>query len=95
MSRLESTASFNVRTSAATRLLPPSMSTISLFLANLRLLDLDLRDDWLNITNDTFDTRTVQQDLKRRVASVEWSLYLLFEIYDPATTREVSRTEKI
>jgi len=65
----------------------PSTSTISLFCANLRLLDFDLREDWPDITPATFDTKHAQNQ-KRRIACVEWSLYRLFEIHDPAVTKD-------
>ncbi|GAB7345100.1 hypothetical protein MBLNU457_3500t1 [Dothideomycetes sp. NU457] len=65
----------------------PSTSTVSLFCANLRLLDLDLRDDWPDITPATFDTKHAQNQ-KRRIACVEWSLYRLFEIHDLALTKD-------
>lgn len=65
-------------------------SSISLFLANLRLLNLDLRNDWPDITVKTFDTRDAQQNQKRRIQCVEWALYRLFEVWDAETTRDVS-----
>jgi len=68
----------------------PRMSTISLFVANLRLLNLDLRDDWPDVTVRVFDTKHAQQNQRRRVSCTEWSLYRLFDLYDPATTRDVS-----
>lgn len=65
------------------------MSNIELYLANLRLLDLDLRNDWPDVTTGDLDTENVQQNQKRRIACVEWTLYRLFEIWDPPTTRDV------
>lgn len=64
-------------------------SNIALFLANLRLLDLDLRSDWPRISARDFDTRDVHQNQKRRITCVEWALYRLFEIWDRPTTRDV------
>ncbi|KAH0347628.1 hypothetical protein KCU81_g3371, partial [Aureobasidium melanogenum] len=77
----------------ASRPLPPksrsiSPSNISLFVSNLRLLNLDQRQDWPDITVQTFDTKDALQNQKKRVACVEWSLYRLFELWDRETTRE-------
>jgi len=71
---------------------PSSTSTISLFLANLRLLDLDLRHDWPGIVIHDFDTKHAAQNQKRRISCVEWSLFRLFELHDSAVTKEVRRT---
>jgi hypothetical protein len=68
-----------------------SPSNISLFVSNLRLLNLDQRQDWPDITAQTFDTKDALQNQKKRVSCVEWSLYRLFELYDRDTTREVSQ----
>ena len=62
---------------------------VIIFLTNLRLLDLDLRDDWPGITAVTFSTKDVQQNQKKRVQCVEWALYQLFAIWDPEDTRDV------
>ncbi|ATY67341.1 hypothetical protein A9K55_000322 [Cordyceps militaris] len=58
--------------------------SIPTFLTNLRLLDLDLREDWPDVTPATFAGTT--QNHKRRVQAVEWALYRLFEIWDPEDT---------
>lgn len=68
-----------------------SPSNISLFVSNLRLLNLDQRQDWPDITVQTFDTKDALQNQKKRVACVEWSLYRLFELWDRDITREVSQ----
>ena len=68
---------------------PNGPSNITLFLTNLRLLDLDLRDDWPDITALTFSTKDSQQNQKKRIQSVEWALYQLFAIWDPEETRNV------
>ena len=69
---------------------------MSLFLTNLRLLDLDLLSDWPGITAATFTSvgsgTGAALGLKRRVAAVVWALYRLFEIYDGEETRSVSDT---
>jgi hypothetical protein len=69
-----------------------SSSHVTLFLTNLRLLDLDLYDDWPGITAATFSPKAEQQNLKRRIHCVEWALYRLFEIWDADEAREVSST---
>ena len=68
-------------------------SHISLFLTNLRLLDLDLRDDWPDITAVTFSIKDAQQNQKKRIQCVEWALYRLFEIWDPEETKAVRALE--
>lgn len=63
---------------------------LSLFLTNLRLLDLDLRSDWPGISVETFATGgTSAQGQKKRVQAVEWALYHLFALWDPEETRNV------
>ncbi|KAM3460071.1 hypothetical protein NHJ6243_006310 [Beauveria neobassiana] len=57
---------------------------IPMLLTNMRLLDLDLREDWPAITPATLAGTT--QSHKRRVQAVEWALYRLFEIWDPEDT---------
>lgn len=64
-------------------------SNLSIFVRCLHLLDLDLRQDWPGITEKTFSTRDLQQNLQQRVRSVEWSLFRLFEIYSPTETQNV------
>ncbi|TIA28175.1 hypothetical protein D6C76_04077 [Aureobasidium pullulans] len=93
MSRPESVAGSASTPSHAPR--PPapksrsiSPSNISLFVSNLKLLNLDQRQDWPDITVRTFDTKDALQNQKKRVACVEWSLYRLFEIWDRETTRD-------
>ncbi|KAK3898670.1 HAUS augmin-like complex subunit 6 N-terminus-domain-containing protein [Staphylotrichum tortipilum] len=69
---------------------PTGPSNLSLFLTNLRLLDLDQRPDWPDITPHTFTTSTRDAaggGQKKRVQSVEWALYHLFRLYDPEETR--------
>ncbi|CAG8960183.1 hypothetical protein HYFRA_00010662 [Hymenoscyphus fraxineus] len=62
-------------------------SNIALFLTNLRLLDLDLRPDWPDISQKTFSTKDAQQNQKKRVQCVEWALYQLFALWDPEETQ--------
>ncbi|KAL1598627.1 hypothetical protein SLS60_007767 [Paraconiothyrium brasiliense] len=61
-------------------------SDIKLFVANLRLLDLDRRSDWPRITVQTFSTKNADQ--RQRIHSVEWALFRLFEIWDPVETSQ-------
>jgi hypothetical protein len=68
---------------------PAGPSNITLFLTNLRLLDLDLRDDWPHITALTFSTKDSQQNQKKRIQCVEWALYRLFALWDPEETQNV------
>ncbi|KAG0649232.1 hypothetical protein D0Z07_4289 [Hyphodiscus hymeniophilus] len=67
--------------------LPPGPSNAALFLTNLRLLELDLRDDWPDITATTFSTSTRQENQKKRLHCAEWALYYLFALWDPEETR--------
>ncbi|KAF1960742.1 hypothetical protein CC80DRAFT_590093 [Byssothecium circinans] len=79
--------SLSVKTTTKTgrnNLLPPS--DIKLFVTNLRLLDLDLRNDWPGITVQTFSARNADQ--KQRIGAAEWSLFRLFEIWDPVETSQ-------
>lgn len=69
--------------------IPIATSHVSVFLTNLRLLDLDLRPDWPNITARTFVVKDATQGQKRRIQSVEWALYHLFCLWDPDEARSV------
>lgn len=67
------------------------VSALSLFLTNIRLLDLDLLPGWPNISAETFvATGTSAQGQKKRVHCVEWALFQLFALWDPEETRSVS-----
>jgi len=66
---------------------PLAPSDIKLFVTNLRLLDLDQRKDWPNITVQTFSAKNADQ--KQRIGAVEWSLFRLFELWDPVETSQV------
>lgn len=68
---------------------PAGPTNITLFLTNLRFLDLDLRDDWPDITALTFSTKDSQQNQKKRIQCVEWALFQLFALWDPEETRNV------
>lgn len=59
-------------------------ASLSLFLTNIKLLDLDQLPDWPGISAETFAASgNALQDQKRRVQCVEWALYQLFVIWDP------------
>ena len=61
---------------------PSGPSAAALFVANLRLLDLDILPDWPAITVSSFN------DARGKIKSTEYALYQLFRIHDPATTAE-------
>ncbi|RDL38899.1 Uncharacterized protein BP5553_03239 [Venustampulla echinocandica] len=82
-----STTSILQPSSATATSSAPGISNIALFLTNLRLLDLDLRGDWPNITDRTFSTKDAQQNQKKRIHCVEWALCQLFELWDPEETQ--------
>ncbi len=63
--------------------------SISLLLTNLHLLDLDTRNDWPSLTAQTFTSKNTLQNEKTRIQCVEWAFYRLFEIWDPAETKDV------
>lgn len=63
---------------------PSGPTVISLFLANLRLLNLDRLPDWPAVTATSFG----HQDARARIRSTEFALFHLFRLYDPATTAE-------
>ncbi|KAF7509227.1 hypothetical protein GJ744_008287 [Endocarpon pusillum] len=66
-------------------------SNIVAFLRCLRLLDLDLLDDWPVIHKELFSVKAAQPNLQQRVKCVEWSLYRLFETWDPTYTKDKLR----
>lgn len=68
---------------------PTAPTSISVFLTNIHLLDLDRRDDWPSIDSHTFTRKNTLQNEKTRILCVEWALYRLFEIWDIEETRNV------
>lgn len=88
------TATATRRTQAGPESSIQGPSPLSLFMTNLRLLDLDLLPDWPGISAATFSVTGsgtgAAQAQKRRVICVEWALFRLFEIYDAEETRTVS-----
>lgn len=67
---------------------PMPASDIRLFVTNLRLLDFGQRQDWPDITVQTFSAKNADQ--RQRIAGTEWALFRLFEIWDPNETAQVS-----
>ncbi|KAF1838289.1 hypothetical protein BDW02DRAFT_565110 [Decorospora gaudefroyi] len=61
-------------------------SGLRLFVTNLRLLDLDLRHDWPNITVHTFSAKHADQ--RQRISGTEWALFRLFELWDANETAQ-------
>ncbi|GAB1319247.1 HAUS augmin-like complex subunit 6 N-terminus-domain-containing protein [Madurella fahalii] len=70
---------------------PTGVSNVSLFLTNLRLLDLDLHPDWPGINGLTFTAKDAAQGQKKRIQCVEWALYHLFTLWDPEEARNKLR----
>lgn len=68
----------------------PFDPNITVFLRNLRLLNLDVKDDWPFPNADCFSSKGLQQNPRDRIRCIEWALYHLFEIWDPEETRSVS-----
>lgn len=69
---------------------PPNWSTeshLTVFVRNLRLLQLDQREDWPNINLRTLSASS--QNQRQRVKAVEWALYQLFVIWDPDGAQDV------
>lgn len=65
-------------------------SALSIFLTNMRLLDLDQLPDFPGICAETFAAAgTSAQGQKRRVQCVKWVLFRLFAMWDPEETKKV------
>lgn len=69
-------------TAGNSALVPSASSNVSLFLTNLRLLDLDLLPDWPGISLTTFSAKDAAGGQKKRIQCVEWALYKLFMLWD-------------
>ncbi|OIW28656.1 hypothetical protein CONLIGDRAFT_632910 [Coniochaeta ligniaria NRRL 30616] len=82
-----SSSSSTVSTATTSSPLPATVPNVSLFLTNLRLLDLDLHPDWPDINPLTFTAKDAAQGQKKRIQSVEWALYRLFCLWDPEEAR--------
>ncbi|KAL2040468.1 hypothetical protein N7G274_006911 [Stereocaulon virgatum] len=63
-------------------------SSISIFLTNLHLLDLDRCEDWPAISAQTFTSKNTLQNEKNRIHCVEWAFYRLFELWDLEETKD-------
>ncbi|KAL8726110.1 MAG: hypothetical protein Q9181_006177 [Wetmoreana brouardii] len=57
-------------------------SSVSTFITNLRLLDLDHLDDWPDVHKSLFAAKGARENQRQRVRCVEWALYRLFEIWN-------------
>ncbi|KAJ5172747.1 hypothetical protein N7492_005340 [Penicillium capsulatum] len=66
---------------------PPSHLTV--FIRNLKLLQLDQREDWPDITLRTLSPSS--QNQRQRTRLVEWALYYLFTIWDPDSAQNKLR----
>jgi hypothetical protein len=78
----------SVKTNSKAQSLSSAISPdVKLFVTNLRLLDLDLRNDWPGITVQTFSAKNADQ--RQRIGGTEWALFRLFEIWDPDETAQV------
>lgn len=71
------------RTKSAAK--PTSTLVVTLFLTNARLLDLDLLPDYPDISAQTL---IGNYDGRARIRAVEFVLFHLFKLYDPATTAD-------
>ena len=65
-------------------------SPASVFLTNLRLLNLDKRSDWPSTSFQFLLGKDAPKNQKNRIQFIEWALYRLFEQWDPEETRNVS-----
>ncbi|KAL8871112.1 MAG: hypothetical protein Q9174_002992 [Haloplaca sp. 1 TL-2023] len=62
-------------------------TAVSAFITNLRLLNIDLLEDWPEISPSIFAFKTARENQKQRIRCVEWALYRLFEKWNPKETR--------
>ncbi|ORY58127.1 HAUS augmin-like complex subunit 6 N-terminus-domain-containing protein [Pseudomassariella vexata] len=76
------TSSQNLVFNGSSTQIPSTTSHVSLFLTNLRLIDLDLDPGWPDITPATFSVKDAAGGQKKRIQCVEWALYHLFELWD-------------
>lgn len=65
----------------------PTPSPVTVFLRNLRLLQLDQQPDWPGLSSRLFSPS--QQLQRQRVKGVEWALYHLFALWDPEGAKQV------
>lgn len=62
-------------------------SHVAVFVRNLQLLKLDQQPDWPGITVRSLSPSS--QNQRQRTKAVEWALYHLCAIWDPAVTQDV------
>ena len=60
---------------------------LTVFIRNLKLLHLDQREDWPDITIRSLSPSS--QNQRQRIRLVEWALYYLFTIWDPEGAQNV------
>jgi len=60
---------------------------LTTFIRNLKLLQLDRREDWPDITLRNLSPSS--QNQRQRIRLVEWALYYLFTIWDPEYAQNV------
>ncbi|KAL9104385.1 MAG: hypothetical protein Q9163_000643 [Psora crenata] len=72
----------------------PASQGLSIFLTNLRLLDLDKRDDWPSISVQILASKDAGPNQKARIQCVEWALYRLFECWNPEEAKGVRYIER-
>lgn len=75
---------------ASPRVSAPQWSTpppVTVFLRNVHLLQLDQQPDWPGLSSSLFAGG--QKAQLQRVKGVEWVLYHLFLLWDPAETKNV------
>ncbi|KAE8350891.1 HAUS augmin-like complex subunit 6 N-terminus-domain-containing protein [Aspergillus coremiiformis] len=64
-------------------------SSLTVFVRNLHLLQLDYHDDWPGITVRSLSPSS--QNQRQRVRVIEWALYQLVALWDPETARDKLR----
>lgn len=62
-------------------------SHLTVFVRNLKLLHLDQREDWPDITLRSLSPSS--QNQRQRIRLVEWALYYLFALWDPEGAQNV------
>ena len=62
-------------------------STVTSFVRCLHLLNLSQLADWPGVAVGTYSSKTAAS-LQQRIRCTEWSLYRLFEVYDPKATKD-------
>jgi hypothetical protein len=62
-------------------------SHLTVFIRNLKLLQLDQREDWPDITLRSLSPSA--QNQRQRIRVVEWALYYLCTIWDPESANNV------